>query len=855
MTTSASKRVADAAGVDALCTTVDLSAYYNWPGPAPQPLDEADAEWWRRLGERTNGVPRGRERSWGIPFALGEGDGPRTILITKDTGPVEIAVRGKATYLDLVQAWDQRPSETRRELPREGLAVGEYVLAYDDGTQQVQPIRARFEVGLAESPGPAWLCVGFTMYTTIDPAKPTAETAWGIAQNGVYKAHTLPQPMVGHYALPNPHPEKTIRSLTIRVFHASPLIVAGLTLFRGTSHPLRHLPRRMYRVATPDGAPAQIEEAKVDLGSVARIERTTGACGDAWLAAPFYGVWGKRPDDGAEDLLELYGAEDATVRVKLKGKDEALAFRLGDAFRAGSSTSGGARLEVLGRDRQWMEVRVIDGSTAKPTPVRLHLAGPRGEYIAPYGHHEQINANWFEDYGADVRVGTRSYAYVLGEFTTDLPVGDLYVEMIKGFEYEPVRQKVTIRPGQKTLELAINRWKDWRAAGWVTADTHVHFISPQTAWLEAQAEGVNVVNLLASQWGRLFTNVGDYSGRVGVVQDDTIVYVGTENRNHMLGHMSMLGTKGMPVYPMCCGGPTESWVADPDFRALAEWALENRRKGGVVIRPHFPYCGFTEDPVSILMGLVDALEIGGHTGKDFATQEWYRYLNCGYRVAVVGGTDKMGAYAPLGWLRTYARLDPNHPFTYDAWGDAVRAGRTISTTGPLMDLVVDGKSIGDSISLPASGGTLEVLATAESWQPLGRIELVVNGQVVAAADAPKDGARRLEVRQKVTVSRSGWIAARAMGLAGSPGYVTAHTSPVYVTCGTDRPFDGPAMEHMLGLVEGGIEYIDTLATNFDEDSRRRMVKLFDEARRELRGRLLVEGGHSHAEGPYLLREP
>ena len=106
-----------------------------------------------------------------------------------------------------------------------------------------------------------------------------------------------------------------------------------------------------------------------------------------------------------------------------------------------------------------------------------------------------------------------------------------------------------------------------------------------------------------------------------MVEDDTIVYVGTENRNHMLGHMSMLGTKGLPVYPMCSGGPNESWVGDQDFLTLAEWALENKRKGGVVIRPHYPYCGHTEDPVPILKGLVDALEIRGLRGEDFPTQE------------------------------------------------------------------------------------------------------------------------------------------------------------------------------------------------------------------------------------------
>ena len=96
----------------------------------------------------------------------------------------------------------------------------------------------------------------------------------------------------------------------------------------------------------------------------------------------------------------------------------------------------------------------------------------------------------------------------------------------------------------------IDRAFDWRSRGWVTADSHVHFLSPQTAWLEAQAEGVNLVNLLASQWGDLYTNVADITGDLsGVSRDDTLVWVGTENRQHLMGHMSLLGVKGDPVFP------------------------------------------------------------------------------------------------------------------------------------------------------------------------------------------------------------------------------------------------------------------------------------------------------------------
>jgi hypothetical protein len=817
--------------------TVSLDKQVNWPGRSVR------GEWWRKMAGRVRGYPEGAQRPWGVPFEMPSGTGKRVILVRAGE-EVTIPLRGKADYVCLLHEWLRRPEDVRFDEPAEGLVVAEYELAYSDGSTHVQPVRARFEVAMAESPGPPWLAVQFQMWSAIDPANPPHDIAWGRAQPGL--RNTGGAPLL--YALPNPRPDAGLRSLMLRGLLDSPLAVAGLTLCRSASHPLRHLPRHTYRVAT-EGAPPRIESAEVDLGGVARIEKTRGPRGRKWLAGREAGLhWSSEPDAGAEDLVEAFGAEDATLSVKVAGGRRPLTFSLGGAFHSGQDACRGAELQALGRRRQWVQVQVIDASTGRPTPARIHISGSRGEYIAPYGHHAQVNANWFEDYGADVVAGGRQYAYVPGEFATELPVGDLYVEINKGFEYAPVRTKVSIRPGQKELKLRIGRTLDWRRTNWVTADTHVHFVSPHTAHLEGQAEGVNVVNLLASQWGRLFTNMGDYIGGANVVGEDTIVYVGTENRNHMLGHMSMLGTKGLPVFPMCCGGPSESFVGDPDFRTLAEWALENRRKGGVVIRPHFPYCGDTEDPVPILKGLVDALEIRGgeRPGSDFPTQEWYRYLNCGYRVAIVGGTDKMGAYCPIGWMRTYALLDQDQPLTYDNWAQAVRAGRTFSTCGPLIDMQADGRRIGDTIRMSAGGGTVEVQARAESVWPLGRIEIVYNGRVVAAESAPRKGAPKLRVSARVPLGGSGWLAARCCGPDGHPaGFTGAHTSPVYVQVGETRAFNGPAARHMLALVEGGMEYLNTLATVFDESSRKRMVRLFKEAQAELKGRLVVEAGHTH----------
>jgi hypothetical protein len=42
---------------------------------------------------------------------------------------------------------------------------------------------------------------------------------------------------------------------------------------------------------------------------------------------------------------------------------------------------------------------------------------------------------------------------------------------------------------------------------------------------------------------------------------------------------------------------------------------------------------------------------------------WYRYLNAGYRVPLVGGTDKMSSETPVGLLRTYVPVPGDESFT------------------------------------------------------------------------------------------------------------------------------------------------------------------------------------------------
>jgi hypothetical protein len=195
----------------------------------------------------------------------------------------------------------------------------------------------------------------------------------------------------------------------------------------------------------------------------------------------------------------------------------------------------------------------------------------------------------------------------------------------------------------------------------------------------------------------------------------------------------------------------------------------------------------------------------------------------------------MSATMPVGGVRTYAFIG-DEELTFAAWAGAVRAGRTVTSSGPLIDLRVDGHGMGDEIRLNAPGGTLVVEAEAHSVQPMTSLEVVHDGRVVdRVEDAAGSGHLRLATQVRAT--GSGWIAARCEGPGIAwhewPVRTAAHTSPVYLSGEAIRRDDGADRTYLTTILDGGLAWLDTLAIRADEDRHARIRGIFLEARARL----------------------
>ena len=609
------------------------------------------------------------------------------------------------------------------------------------------------------------------------------------------------------------------------------VIVAAVTAFRGTASPLHLAPRRSLRI---EGR----RSVSLDLGQVIRTRPAPTRLGeDAWPRDSIPG-WGsvRRQASQSSSIVEVAMAADASLVVD----GQAIPARQlpidGRARRF-----GGISIEPLPPASRRVDVEIVDATTGRPMAGRVHVRAADGRYLPPLGHREEVNPGLNEDTGADLVLGGTTYAYVPGRFAIDLPLGTVHVEAARGFGYRPMRRSVEVADIEGPLVLPLEPVDGPTGDGWVAADCHVHFISPSSALLQAQAEGVGVVNLLATQWGDHHTSIVDLP--MVALQDPTarhLVVMGSENRQNMLGHIGLLGASEA-VLPMASGGAPEGRLGDPLGWLMADWADAARAQHGLAVAVHFPL-PYAEVAADIVAGKIEAVEMQALTPRvdGPSIREWYRFLDCGFRLPIVGGTDKMTAEIPLGAIRTYARLDEGGPLSFERWADAVRSGRTFVTSGPFVELAVDGQQPGDTVRLGRGGGTVEVKATATAALPvIDGIELIHDGTVVASAGA-RAGTDHIDLAERVRVTRGGWLAVRVTSSeliqSAFATAMGAHTSPVYLEVPGRPTFDADDAAVIATIIDGARTWVESVAPVAPDVDRGRLIAYFDSAQATLAAR-------------------
>jgi hypothetical protein len=503
---------------------------------------------------------------------------------------------------------------------------------------------------------------------------------------------------------------------------------------------------------------------------------------------------------------------------------------------------------------QTVHVRVNDAATGQPTPVRVRFADPAGEYFPPFGRLSHFATDMGVDVGGNVLIASEPHAYIDGTCEIRLPTGPLKVSIAKGPEYRPLTDELTLNRGKIALRFEMERWTDLRAERWYSGDCRSHFLTPHAALLEGAAEDVAVVNLLV--WQSLIfgdhrrqypaiSNILAFSGQHPALElPGHMVVVNTMNLHEDLGRLLLLNCHRV-VYPLTTAGP-EGW----HYWTLADWCDQCHRKGGLVVGDnffgHYPGQAHGELLADVIMGKTDALLLGDFENPEADAQlkqeselmEWYWLLDCGFRVPLAGGSGKDSNLGVLGHPRTYARLEPGQEFNYQNWIEAVRAGRTFVTNGPLLFFTVNGQDPGAVITLSSSAQTVRVRAQARSLVPFRRLQVVANNRVVGDIE-PAGSPACAVVESDVSLPAGGWLLARCWGEYDDAleQWIAAQTSPIYVEVEGHAPRADPMkLDHFRGHLDQMLEWAQSKARCQSEQQRQRLAGIFANAREILESR-------------------
>ena len=507
-------------------------------------------------------------------------------------------------------------------------------------------------------------------------------------------------------------------------------------------------------------------------------------------------------------------------------------------------TYGGAQRTVEITGRRWkrpmgtLTVHTREARSSTPMAARIHLRAADGKFYAPADAYARVSG-----------AGDHMF-HSPGSFTVELPVGTAELVVVKGFEFQPQTVDIDIDAGRRnTLVVALERFADMAADGWYGGSTHVHLNyagnlhnTLENLMMMSAAEDQDIVNeQIANKDNRIL----DYQffvpggGPHPLSQPDRILVVGQEYRPPFYGHVFMFGLRDHLISPFTTG--YEGTAIESLYPSNTDMFRKAKEQGATVGYVH-AFSG-SDDPlednlggakgfmVDAALGTTDAVEWSGAGTAGF--YPLYAVWNNGLRVTAVGGEDSISNLQRsklVGSVRTYVYTG-DRGLDMDAWFEGLRAGRAFVSTGPLLELTVNGMMPGETVELPEGGDTVEIQARVRSITPLTDAELVFNGEPVAQTR----GTGPLAFNETLEVSESGWLHLRARGDRADrfpldAGYAQAFTNPVWISVGSRPPRSVESAEYSIRWIDQLREMAEAWPGWRSPAERDHVFAQFDEAR-------------------------
>lgn len=504
-----------------------------------------------------------------------------------------------------------------------------------------------------------------------------------------------------------------------------------------------------------------------------------------------------------------------------------------------------------------LRLRFLNAATGKPAAVLVRILSRDGRRVLLPGLLSRAAALSPKSVGVSSFSHADSWSIVPGEHVVAVPQDVLTIEAIRGPNSTWFSKTLDLRGKaeesvEQTIEPLIADAYPWRSG-----NPHIHLQkmtldeAERYACETAAADGFDVVFLSYLERAEAdleyisntFTadDLARFTKRSGV-----LFAYGEEYRHNFVknsegyGHVMFLDLKDL-ILPASLGYAITR--SSNDGQPLRDGIIRARSQDATVLWCHGTQ-GY-EDIPSWFAGLVDVQMIFDQGSKGTYESAIYRYLNAGLRVPLATGTDWFFRDMAM----AYVQVD--EPLTKERWLEALRAGRSFITNGPLVSFTVNDQSIGSTIDA-APGDTLEVTASIVCRGDFNDLEIVCNGHVVGRANAVRrDGRFIAEFRQTLPVDEASWYAVRATPFTanydkpetsgvgyneyGKPYF--AHSSPIYVTVNGGDTLLPDAVASLLDEVRASRAFIAEKGDFSSEADRDRVLEIYDDAAERIQQRV------------------
>ena len=418
-----------------------------------------------------------------------------------------------------------------------------------------------------------------------------------------------------------------------------------------------------------------------------------------------------------------------------------------------------------------------------------------------------------------------------------LPSQPIRLEAFSGLETE--RAEISLDLSGKTqhsLRLPLRSFSKAARQNWHAGNTHLHLFgltrqeSDRYLTEVPRADRLDVLFtsylLRPSEDAAYVTNqyrVGDLKnyGNTGVLMNH-----GEEHRSNFVaygpgyGHVMFLNIKQL-IQPVSIGPGIMG--KGSDGIPLQQGIDEAHRQGGVAIWCHNDL-GVERVP-NFVSGKMDAQNIFDGNAQEKYENTFYHYLNAGLRVPFSTGTD----WFLYDLSRVYARI--RGTLGIQSWLNALAAGRTFISNGPLLDFKVDGREIGETIRIN-SAREIEVHGRAMGRADFEKLELIQNGKVVAEVKSELSKNHYIaRLKLKLKIETPSWLALRiSSGKNNEYGRrLFGHTSAVYIELGGKAIRMPDEVSFLIGEVERARDVVAAKPVFASAEERHRVLAVYGRA--------------------------